>query len=285
MSRALTAACRDAVCRRAPRAALQIGQRAAPRLDEDCTGIGQLRAREPLGRPGDDAVGRGADQHQRRAEQPGVKNRQPMAQPAETSAAWSVLDERRVRHDVQIYRMLLKRALTVLSLRSRKKRLFAMNRRLIARCESWPLSRPFRIARGVKTAAEVVVVEARDGAHLGWAKPCRMRATAKASRASLAQIAAIADAFADGMTRAELQSALPAGAARNAVDCALWDLEAKQTGRSVADLAGLAAARRNHHRGDDLARYARAHGRSGGETRAGAVAQGQGRRNRTARRR
>ena len=112
-------------------------------------------------------------------------------------------------------------------------------RRLAARSERWPLSRPFRIARGVKTAAEVVVVEAHDGDCVGFGECVPYARYGESLDSVLAQIGSVADAFAAGMTRADLQLALPAGAARNAVDCALWDLEAKRAGRSVAELAGL----------------------------------------------
>jgi len=116
-----------------------------------------------------------------------------------------------------------------------------MSRDLFARGERWPLSRPFRIARGVKTAADVVVVEARDGDHAGMGESVPYARYGESIESVLAQIASVANAFAAGMTRAELQAKLPPGAARNAIDCALWDLDAQQTGRSVAELAGIAA--------------------------------------------
>ncbi len=114
-------------------------------------------------------------------------------------------------------------------------------RRLVVRSESWPLGRPFRISRGVKTAADVLVVEAHNGEHAGLGE-CVPYARYGESAASVkAQIDSVEAAFASGMTRAALQGLLPAGAARNAVDCALWDLEAKESGQSVAELAGAAA--------------------------------------------
>lgn len=108
--------------------------------------------------------------------------------------------------------------------------------RLTARSERWPLSRPFRIARGVKTAADVVLVEASDGVRVGYGEAVPYARYGESVDSVLAQIATVAD---HGLTRAALQSAMPAGAARNAIDCALWDLEAQQTGRSVAALTGL----------------------------------------------
>lgn len=114
-----------------------------------------------------------------------------------------------------------------------------MLRRLVARSERWPLSRPFRIARGVKTAAEVVVAEAHDGGHVGLGEAVPYPRYGESTESVLAQIASIADAFAGGLDREALQTRLPPGAARNAVDCALWDLEAKSAGRSVAEMLGV----------------------------------------------
>lgn len=110
-----------------------------------------------------------------------------------------------------------------------------MSHTLIARAEKWPLSRPFRIARGVKNAAEVVVVEAHDGAHVGFGEAVPYARYGESVDDVLAQIAGVEP----GMSREVLQRALPAGAARNAVDCALWDLEAKRSGRTVASRAGV----------------------------------------------
>jgi L-alanine-DL-glutamate epimerase-like enolase superfamily enzyme len=113
-----------------------------------------------------------------------------------------------------------------------------MLRRLDARHERWPLSRPFRISRGEKTAADVVVVEARAGDHVGHGEAVPYARYGESIESVLAQLHTLAPAFEMGLTRLDLQSLLPPGAARNATDCALWDLEAKITGRSVADLIG-----------------------------------------------
>ena len=113
-----------------------------------------------------------------------------------------------------------------------------MLRTLVARSERWPLSRPFRISRGTKTAADVVVVEAHADDCVGWGEAVPYARYGESVESVLSQIERVSEAFAHGMTRAELQQLLPAGAARNAVDCALWDLEARLTGRSVAELIG-----------------------------------------------
>lgn len=108
------------------------------------------------------------------------------------------------------------------------------------RAETWPLSRPFRISRGMKTAAEVVVVEARDGDRVGLGEAVPYARYGESVESVLAQIEAV---IAHGLAgRADLQTALPAGAARNALDCALWDLEAKTSGRCVRDALGFAPA-------------------------------------------
>ncbi len=114
-----------------------------------------------------------------------------------------------------------------------------MTQTLIARSESWPLNRPFRIARGIKTAADVVVAEVRDGAHVGQGEAVPYARYGESIDSVLQQIVSMADAVAQGARRAELQSVLPPGAARNAVDCALWDLEAKRSGRSAAQITGV----------------------------------------------
>ena len=103
--------------------------------------------------------------------------------------------------------------------------------------DDFALAEAFTISRGTKTAAEVVTVRAEDG-HLRGYGECVPYARYGETRASVkAQIKGLPD----GITRADLQAALPAGAARNAVDCALWDLEARRAGCRVWELAGLPA--------------------------------------------
>ncbi len=99
--------------------------------------------------------------------------------------------------------------------------------------ETWPLREAFVISRGTKTVAEVVVVSLGDGTHVGRgeAVPYARYGETVAGVVAAARGARFSD-------RAGLQAALPAGAARNALDCALWDLEAKRRGTTVAVLAG-----------------------------------------------
>lgn len=114
-----------------------------------------------------------------------------------------------------------------------------MPRRLEFRIEKWPISGAFTISRGAKTEASVIVAEISDGAHAGRGE-CVPYARYGESLESVArEIAGLAPAIADGMDRTALQAALPAGAARNAIDCALWDLEAKRSGKGAATLAGV----------------------------------------------
>ena len=89
------------------------------------------------------------------------------------------------------------------------------------------------------------------------ANACPMRATARPSTACAAAIGAMAAESAQRpRSRAALQTAMPAGAARNALDCAFWDLAGQARGQPVHELAGLAAPQRAHHRLHDLARHA-----------------------------
>lgn len=99
------------------------------------------------------------------------------------------------------------------------------------------LAQVFTIARGSRTQAEVLTVTITDGAHRGWGE-CVPYARYGETLASVeAEIAGLPARF----DRGDLMGLLPAGAARNAVDCALWDLQAKRAGKRVWELAGLAA--------------------------------------------
>jgi L-Ala-D/L-Glu epimerase / N-acetyl-D-glutamate racemase len=106
--------------------------------------------------------------------------------------------------------------------------------------ERWPIRGEFTISRGAKHEAVVVVATIRHGAHQGRGE-CVPYARYGESVDGVAEaVEACGPAIATGLDRAGLQALLPPGAARNALDCALWDLEAKISGRSAAELAGLA---------------------------------------------
>jgi L-alanine-DL-glutamate epimerase-like enolase superfamily enzyme len=109
---------------------------------------------------------------------------------------------------------------------------------LNARIERWPLAQAFTISRGSKTEAIVVVAEVSDGVHTGRGECVPYPRYGETPEQTLADITAMADALRRGMDRNALQMAIPAGAARNALDCALWDLESKSAGRRVWELIG-----------------------------------------------
>ncbi|WP_162806790.1 dipeptide epimerase [Sphingosinicella terrae] len=101
---------------------------------------------------------------------------------------------------------------------------------------------PVRVAFGTIAGLETVEVRAEQDGQVGRGEACPMSIYGQSAEASVREIAAIAPAIEGGeVDRAGLQRAMPPGAARNAIDCALWDLEAKLGGRSAWALAGLEA--------------------------------------------
>lgn len=113
-----------------------------------------------------------------------------------------------------------------------------MARTIAARHDRFDLKTPFRIARGIKTVADVITVEVGCDGHRGRGEGIPYRHYGETPEAALAAVEAVRSAFDSGAGRAELQTLLPAGAARNAIDCALWDLESKLAGTSVGALGG-----------------------------------------------
>lgn len=105
--------------------------------------------------------------------------------------------------------------------------------------ESWPIRGKFSISRGAKTEAKVVVVELRDANFRGYGECVPYARYGESCESVIAQIEALAEDIRHGMDQQQLQSRLPAGAARNAVDCALWDLQAKRCGKRVANILQL----------------------------------------------
>jgi len=118
--------------------------------------------------------------------------------------------------------------------------------RLSARIERWPLAGTFTISRGSKTEAVVVVAELDDGIHRGRGEAVPYARYGEVPERVVESIEALVPAIERGLQRTALQAALPAGAARNALDCAFWDLAAKQSGRRVYELAGLLAPQPVH---------------------------------------
>jgi L-alanine-DL-glutamate epimerase-like enolase superfamily enzyme len=105
--------------------------------------------------------------------------------------------------------------------------------------ETWPIRGMFRIARGARTESQVVVVEISDGTATGRGECVPYQRYGETVEQVIATIRETVGRMTGGMDRLALADELPAGAARNALDCALWDLAAKRAGRRVWDLAGL----------------------------------------------
>ena len=110
---------------------------------------------------------------------------------------------------------------------------------LSVRIERWPLAGVFAISRGSKTEAVVVVAELSDGTHRGRGESVPYARYGETPDGIVAAIEAVRPVLRRGLDRGALQRAMPAGAARNALDCAYWDVNAKQAGRRVHELAGL----------------------------------------------
>ena len=106
--------------------------------------------------------------------------------------------------------------------------------------ERWPYHTPFRIARGVETDLAVNVVRLTNArGQNGMGEASGVDYEGESLESMIGQIDQVRRGLSDGLTRAALQDLLPAGGARNAVDCALWDLEAKATGIPAWRTAGL----------------------------------------------
>jgi len=101
---------------------------------------------------------------------------------------------------------------------------------LVARIERWPIAGAFTISRGAKTEAVTVVAEVSHGGVIGRGECVPYPRYGETPEATLAALQAIREPVSRGLDNAALQAAMPPGAARNALDCALLDLKAK-TGR------------------------------------------------------
>jgi len=110
---------------------------------------------------------------------------------------------------------------------------------LAVHVERWPIAGTFAISRGTKTQASVVVAELTDGRHRGRGECVPYARYGETVEGVVEAIAALGDDIAHGLDRGALQQTMRAGAARNALDCAFWDLAAKRAGRPVHELAGL----------------------------------------------
>jgi L-alanine-DL-glutamate epimerase-like enolase superfamily enzyme len=113
-------------------------------------------------------------------------------------------------------------------------------RRLGVRAERWPIAGAFTIARGSKTEAEVVVVELSEAGALGRGEAVPYPRYGESVEGVVAAIEALRAPLEAGCDADALQGLLGPGAARNAIDCALWDLQAKRSGVRAWARAGLA---------------------------------------------
>lgn len=112
-------------------------------------------------------------------------------------------------------------------------------RRFSVHDERWPIAGAFRIARGAKTEAHVIVAQFEADGLCGRGEATPYARYGETVEGCLAEILALKGDLEAGLARAELQRRMSPGAARNAIDCALWDLEAAQAGQPAWRLAGL----------------------------------------------
>jgi L-Ala-D/L-Glu epimerase len=117
-----------------------------------------------------------------------------------------------------------------------------MTRHLEATIEAFPITGRFTISRGSKTEAEVIACVISQDGFSGRGECVPYKRYGESLEGVMSEIMAVAGDIEAGLTRETLQSGMKPGAARNAVDCALWDLEAKRARRSVANAIGVSAS-------------------------------------------
>ncbi len=106
--------------------------------------------------------------------------------------------------------------------------------------KSWPIRGSFTISRGSKTQADTIIVEIEHNGKTGRGECVPYARYGESIESVLKQIEWVLPEVKCGINRAQLQPLLPAGAARNAIDCAMWDLECKLAGKSIWEMMGLA---------------------------------------------
>lgn len=116
-------------------------------------------------------------------------------------------------------------------------------RHLTATVERWPIAATFTIARGSKTEAAVVVASISSGDAVGRGECVPYGRYGESIESVLAQIESARASIEAGIDREALQAVMSPGAARNALDCALWDLDAKRLGVRAAEMAGVGQLR------------------------------------------
>jgi L-alanine-DL-glutamate epimerase-like enolase superfamily enzyme len=108
-----------------------------------------------------------------------------------------------------------------------------------ANIDEWEMKQPFRITGAVWTHSRSLVVQLGQDGHIGRGEAQGVYYLDETAESMLAQVDAVADVIRKGITREALQDLLPPGGARNAVDCALWDLECKRSGKTIWELTGI----------------------------------------------
>jgi L-alanine-DL-glutamate epimerase-like enolase superfamily enzyme len=114
-----------------------------------------------------------------------------------------------------------------------------MSVKLSVHQEEWTTTTPFRISNAVWHSFPAIVVELQDGDLVGRGEAEGVYYFDETPASMIAQVEEVAERIEAGANRTDLLQLLPPGGARNAIDCALWDLEAKRTGRRVWELAGI----------------------------------------------
>ena len=115
-------------------------------------------------------------------------------------------------------------------------------RRVELAIESWPLLEPFVITGHTWTHCDVLLVSITENGVTGRGEATGVYYLDETAESMYQQALDIQQTLEQGVSREHLQSLLPAGGARNAIDCALWDLEAKQSGQSVFELTGISSS-------------------------------------------
>lgn len=114
-----------------------------------------------------------------------------------------------------------------------------MKRRFSVHKTSWPMIAPFRITGYVFEVIDMVAVEIAEDGHVGRGEGCGVYYLKDFADGMIDRLEALRADIEGGLTREELQDALPPGGARNALDCALWDLQARRSGESVFEMTGV----------------------------------------------
>ncbi|MBT5676353.1 MAG: L-Ala-D/L-Glu epimerase [Rhodospirillaceae bacterium] len=114
-------------------------------------------------------------------------------------------------------------------------------RELRVRTELWPMRGTFRISRGARTETPTIIAEVEEAGAIGRAECVPYPRYGESIDSVSGEIESLRREIENGIECQALQDAMPAGAARNAIDCALWDLACKQSGKRAWELAGIAA--------------------------------------------